>query len=269
MKKKIVMIVTLFCLVGIFYMIYQITLPLDKVLPKQQEAFGVKIYATNDVPDEKIAHAKAILSEYLDNDEDGTADNPKVVKALQDKKAGIIITKDSTEAMKMMLHQVAMKEAGNLQDLYASEIHINGAENGQFDGSLEEILHLITQHGYANVYPNELGEKSGTTVALAMDTARGGHFEKVPEKYPENAWYTYYDSTADYATMITEYIYWSLTSILGAQNYEGRYEMIKDEWQLNTHEKVKVQDPSIYSILTNPEYKFPTQLPDGKYNPHQ
>jgi hypothetical protein len=56
-----------------------------------------------------------------------------------------------------------------------------------------------------------------------------------------------------------------LTSILGAQDFPGRYEQIKDEWRLNTREKVRQGDPAAYELFTNPKYKLPTVLPDGKY----
>jgi len=64
---------------------------------------------------------------------------------------------------------------------------------------------------------------------------------------------------------MTEYIYWALTSILGAQKVPGRLEGIQNEWRLNTKEKVQAGDPAIYDLLTNPEYKFPTVLPDAEY----
>ena len=63
--------------------------------------------------------------------------------------------------------------------------------------------------------------------------------------------------------MTIEYLYWSITSILGAQS--NRLEEIKKEWKLNTPALVKEKDGAIYAILTNPTYKIPKHLPDGKY----
>lgn len=40
---------------------------------------------------------------------------------------------------------------------------------------------------------------------------------------------------------------------------------IQQEWKLNTADKLMQQDSSIYQLLTNPLYKFPTVLPDSNY----
>jgi len=134
-----------------------------------------------------------------------------------------------------------------------------------FDATLEEVLHVITQFGYAEAYPEVFGERAAAALAKAVDKARGGHFKRVPRRYPKGAWFTYDDRTCDYASQITEYIYWGLTSILGAQAYPGRFEDIRNEWRLNTAAKVKEGDPELYRLLTDPKYKFPTVLPDGTY----
>lgn len=57
-----------------------------------------------------------------------------------------------------------------------------------------------------------------------------------------------------------------LTSILGAQNFPGRYEEIKSEWKLNTAEKVKETDSKLYNLLTDSKYSLPTNIPDGNYS---
>jgi len=151
------------------------------------------------------------------------------------------------------------------QGLYDEEIIPNARAQGRFDASLEEILHMVSDVGWAGAYPEVFGRVPGTEISNALDKARGGRFIEVPEHYPEDAWFTYDDKTCDYDCQNSEYIYWVLTSILGAQDFPGRYEQIKDEWRLNTREKVKEGDPDAYALFTDPKYKFPTVLPDGKY----
>ena len=232
-----------------------------KYFCKTTEIFGIKIYATNKVDNEKMLHAASILAEYLDNDEDGQVDNQKVVDKLIEKNVWLLLVKNESDQDDA--ERINLKNS-NYQDLRDEEITlVNGSP--RFDASLEEVLHLITQHGYAEVYPEVFGEKKGSKMADAMDIARGGYFKKVPNEYPTNAWYTYNDESCDYSCQITEYTYWALTSILGSQDFNGRFDEIKDEWKLNTKEKVKNNDIDVYNLLTKSEYKLPTKLPNGKY----
>ena len=232
-----------------------------KYFCKTTEIFGIKIYATDKVDNEKMLHAASILAEYLDNDEDGQVDNQKVVDKLIEKNVWLLLVKNESDQNDA--ERINLKNS-NYQDLRDEEITlVNGSP--RFDASLEEVLHLITQHGYAKVYPEVFGEKKGSKIADAMDIARGGYFKKVPNEYPANAWYTYNDESCDYSCQITEYTYWALTSILGGQDFNGRFDEIKDEWKLNTKEKVKNNDIDVYNLLTKSEYKLPTKLPNGKY----
>ena len=96
-----------------------------------------------------------------------------------------------------------------------------------------------------------------------MDIARGGQFTNIPSSYPAGAWYTYDDDSCDYACQVTEYVFWALTSILGANN--GRLDEIDEEWLLNTNAKVQQTDTQVYQLLTDTRYAFPTVLPDGQY----
>ena len=158
-----------------------------------------------------MLHAASILAEYLDNDEDGQVDNQKVVDKLIEKNVWLLLVKNENDQDDA--ERINLKNS-NYQDLRDEEITlVNGSP--RFDASLEEVLHLITQHGYAEVYPEVFREKKGSKMADAMDIARGGYFKKVPNEYPTNAWYTYNDESCDYSCQITEYTYWALTSILG------------------------------------------------------
>ena len=95
---------------------------------------------------------------------------------------------------------------------------------------------------------NVFGEVQGSEIANAMDIARGGVFTDIPSSYPEGAWYSYDDRTCDYACQVTEYFYWALTSLLGAQDFPGRYEEISHEWKANTPELVQTMDTAVYHI---------------------
>ena len=232
-----------------------------KYFCKTTEVFGVKIYATENVANDKIFHAASVLAQYLDNDEDGVVDNELVLNELVEKKVWLLMVENESE----LDAAIRIPPMGKpFQDLHDEEVTlINGSP--RFDASLEEVLHLITQHGYAEVYPNIFGENKDSEIAKAMDIARGGYFKNVPNSYPSNAWYTYDDKTCDYSCQITEYTYWALTSILGGQNYPGRLDEIKQEWRLNTKEKVKNSDPIVFSLMTDPRFNLPTNIPDGKY----
>lgn len=233
---------------------------------KHVEVFGIHIYATAASPNEKLLHAANVLAQYLDNDEDGVPDNQLVVDALLEKKAVLIMTKDSGRewrAIEADLHYVFPDSV--YHDCFANEAIPNAIETGRFDGLWEEVLHLLTRHGWGNAYPSVFAPVPGTEVALAVDRARGGHFEEIPDRYPEGSWYRYYDESCGYGCQIDEYVYWALTSILGAQNLPGQAERVSDEWALATKEEVRERDPAIYALLTDPQYKFPTVLPDGNY----
>ncbi len=232
------------------------------------DVFGVKIYATGDTPDDKVLHAAGVMAQYLDNDEDGEPDNSLVVTQMVSQKAAMVMFASESSAEDIDIDAFidgSVLDSMALQDLYGSETHPGSLDSENFDASLEEVLHLVTFAGYANAYPDVFGEYSGTSLADAMDIARGGHFESVPSEYPEGAWYHYDDTTCDYACMVTEYIYWALTSHLGAQ--EQRCDDIAIEWELCTPDQLAETDTAIVELLTNPDYKFATLLPDGSYEP--
>ncbi len=229
---------------------------------KQVEVFGVHIYATEKTGNDKILHAANVLAQYLDNDEDGAPDNPLIVENMVRKGSSITMgytNEELSDADRSTL------PPGPKQGLYDVETHPDPPEC-VFDGAIEEVLHPITRHGFAETYPAAFGLQPGSIVSTAVDLARGGYFEEVPEKYPDGAWYTYYDETCRYSCMMNEYLYWTITFLLGAQDIPGHLERIGNEWPLNTPEKLRDGDPTIYALLTDPRYKVPTVLPDGHYS---
>jgi len=236
------------------------------IYPKYINVFGVHIFASKKVRDRKLIYAANIMAKYLDNNEDGTPDNQLVVDKMVKINAAMFMSFSERDWMRD--YDNFMDIYGNKeirgQSLYDKET--NPDEEGRFDASLEEILHLITEKGFGLVYRLELG-KNSSLLAKAMDKSRGGKFKKTPKKYPKEAWYSYDDRGCTYRCMKAEYIYWALTSYLGAQ--KDRCSSIAHEWKACTKEKLIEMDPDVVKLITDPKFNFPSILPDGKYNPNQ
>lgn len=229
-------------------------------LPKKVVVFDIPIYAASGVEDAKLLHAANVMAQYLDNDEDGQVDNPKVVETMKANKAFLFMWKTERDIPSSPPTGYTGQDLGNDETIPAW--HTNG-HTGRFDAALEEVLHIITHAGYSKAYPQVFGEQTGSSIAKAMDIARGGQFTSIPASYPAGAWYTYDDTTCNYSCMVTEYHYWALTSILEAQ--ANRLSEIGQEWKLNTKTKVQSQDAAVYQLLTDTQYNFPAKLPDGTY----
>ena len=237
------------------------------VFSKKVNVFGVLIYATSDVSNQDLLHAANVMAQYLDNNEDSLIDNPLVLNNMVSNNSAMVLfgSEGSSELQFFMDAGDDVFDNYRLQDLYGEEIHPNWNYNSPFDATYEEVLHLITHSGYSEVYSGVFGEQQGSLIANAMDIARGGQFLSIPRNYPADAWYSYDDNTCEYDCQITEYFYWALTSLLGAQDYPGRYDEIGHEWRANTPTLVQTIDTAVYNLLTDSTYSLPSVLPDGSY----
>ena len=243
------------------------------VFTKSVEVFGLRVLATDSVPDIKVLHTANVLAEYLDNDENGSVDQPEVHDKLLGDSTGEIATmvlfaSESEQESYGDSLETIIQVLPRSQNLFADEIFEGGSLGDDRDATLEEVLHLVTHLGWNEAFPEIWGENKGSPVANAMDLARGGYFENIPPQYPEDAWYTYYDETSDYPTQITEYVYWATTTYLGGQNWpERNHSNYSNEWHPYTKEMLLETDPAIVSLMTSDAYHFPiTKLPDGNYS---
>ena len=234
---------------------------------KYVNVFGINVLASSGVQDAKVIHAASMMAEYVDNNEDGEPDDALVVQKMLGQKATLLLMTNESENDKIDFDSIERAGFTALQGLYADETLPQGSGPNGFDATIEEVLHLVSSSGIAKAYPDIFGENPGTALANAMDKARGGRFMSPPSTYPTESWYHYDDYTCDYSCMVTEYFYWALTSILGAQSYPGRAEEIANEWEAPTRNLVQSKDPDVFALLTNPVYKLPSVLPDGVYSP--
>ena len=245
---------------------------LSGIFSKQVDVFGLRVLSTSSVSDAKVLHTANVLAEYLDNDENGTVDQPEVLTKLlggSTSEIATLVLFASENEQESFANDFEMLTSvlSRTQNLFADEIFENGSQGDDRDATLEEVLHLVTDLGWDEAFPEIWGERKGSSLADAMDLARGGYFENVPSQYPDGAWFTYYDNTSDYATQITEYLYWATTTYLGGQDWTGRNHLnYTNEWQPYTRTMLEQTDPAVVSLLISANYNFPSKnLPDGNY----
>lgn len=222
--------------------------------------FGIDLYAVPAVADLKLLHAANVMAQYLDNNEDGTVDNVLVLDHMLANKAFLVLWKQEDDLDFDPPQDRLGQDLGNDETF---PMFVAEGKTGPFDASLEEVLHLVNYAGHSFAYPKVFGLNPGSELANAMDIARGGQFFNIPDPYPTDAWYSYDDETCEYDCQSIEYLYWAITSLLGAQ--ENRLSVIGHEWKLNTQALLELKDPIIYNLLTNPSYRLPSKLPDGSY----
>ena len=171
---------------------------------KRIEVFGVPVIATAEVPEAKLLHVAVTLAEYLDNDEDARADDPRVLAALHEASAFLFMAR----SWRRVPDPPRVLMDGFPQYQGADETFPPGdpPPPEEIDVTLEEVWHLASL-GWALAYPDAFGfdESPASRLTRAMDTARGGHFPELPRAYPEEAWYHYDDRTCDYGCMAAEY----------------------------------------------------------------
>lgn len=259
-------------------------LSFETYFPKRVDVFGIPVHATAGAPDDKVLHGAGVLAQYLDSSGDGEPADPFLVETLLKHDGRLFMAVDRDE-LDEIFDRIEDDHPGTLprtawwvssegitgqdwiwQDLATEETVLAGDPGGEFDGALEEVLHLVSHVGLANAYPEAFAEAPGSRLAMAMDKMRGGQLLGVPDQYPESALYTYDDKTCVYQCQATEYIYWALTSLLGGQAGPGRLEEIGQEWRLNNADKLASGDPDVHALLTDPRYSLAKVLPDGVYS---
>ena len=212
--------------------------------------FGIPVVATQGVSEGTILHVRSVLADYLDNNEDGIADNPRVVFALRESKvvAAVFETFREYEGFD---DRNGYRSARPFELITMMQEETDPAYG--FDASLEEVLHLVTQLGFSLAYPDELGESGDTGLVRALEEAQ------------DSGDFSYEDWTCDSSCQATEYFYWAITSNMGLQ--EQRCDEISQEWALCKPELLRERNPAVFELIDSPEFQIPTVSPDGLYEP--
>ncbi len=152
------------------------------------EVFGVDVCAARGVSPAALDHAAQVLQRNLDFDSSGEPDNVKVVSKLRQQRAAFLVVRRERQIDRFF--DARGNEAFTV--VFEFEMVTRG---GRFDPTLEESLHLVTQFGYALVFPSVFGEFRGSQIAQLHDEAKSKNY------------FSYEDPTCDYGCMITEFTY--------------------------------------------------------------
>ena len=138
--------------------------PTDFLMPKAVIFDAVTICATKNVDQRKINHAAAVTAQWLDNDQDGGVDEPRLIKALIENRPVVLMSPAGFSWRQMNKIEESLKDRIG-QDLAADET----APNEGRDASQEEIHHLIVTAGWTQflpeVFSDELSRQSALTKA--------------------------------------------------------------------------------------------------------
>ena len=207
---------------------------------------------------------------YLENDNDGICDDPKVCDKLKEKDVTLAIY--ASEPNFLDLIRTVLSGISMDIDLFASEIiprscackNLDNCDN-RFDATLEEVLHLITDIGVNDVYPefaNNFQSTLGNYIKeLNGDCGSGNDYINSSSGLCSGS-YAYDDCTCDESCFVVEGTYWALTSLLGAQEFRG--DEINNEWLLYNSFLMESRAPELTQFLRdkNSFHCLPLNLPN-------
>ncbi len=208
------------------------------------------ICGTNGVSTDKLTHAANVAAAWLDNNEDGQVDEPRVLESFKATKPVLLMSGNGFDdsAMDDLMSAIADYRG---QDLSAAETKPGGGER---DASQEEIHHLIINAGWQNLFPAVFSETASdnSTLYQAWKFAN------------DNAHYAYDDPTCDDSCKVTEFVYLATAAYLGSDA-----DLQADEMRLKTRCALAQTIPAVIDIFESRDYVYPTNhWPDGTY-PYQ
>lgn len=202
--------------------------------------------ASRGVPQDKLAHAARVAAEWLDNDEDGAADNPLVNERLKQNKATVVMSAAGFGFHGAKIHAVLEAEGRFGQDLHAVETN----NPTRRDASQEEIHHIIIGGGWARAYPELFDERSTHSAVY-----------RAWQKADARRYYVYEAPDCDEACKVMEFIYKSTAAYLGS-----RADLAETELTLKNQAALRSKLPEIVALYESRQYAYPTlHWPDGSY----
>lgn len=209
---------------------------------------ALTICATEEVSQDKLRHAANVAARWVDNSDDGAADDARMLDALRLRPAFVYMTQKGLNTVGMRRVFSAQDKMGAVgQDLGAFETN---PEDGR-DASQEEIHHILMNAGWAVAYPNLFSDDPALDSVLYrqwLAAEAGGH-------------YAYDDPTCDAACKVTEFVYLATAAYLGSEA-----DLAHDEMRLKTRAALAHSLPAMIRLFESEAHSYPRFVwPDGSY----
>lgn len=208
---------------------------------------ALTICGTLNVPQEKLTHAANVAAEWLDNDGDGIADEPRLIETLKNNNPAVVMT---GSVMNLFQQGQTMVQFGDraLQDLGAAETNPGGNKR---DASQEEIHHIIMNAGWIPLFPTIFSDQASQSSKLYQAW----------QLADTNQLYVYNDPTCNDSCKVTEFVYLATAAYFGDVR-----DLQTDEIRLYTRDELQQSIPVVVEIFESADYSYPTNhWPTGNY----
>ena len=211
---------------------------------------AVTICGTSGVSQDKIDHAAGVAAQWLDNDQDGVVDAPRLLAQLETAEPTILMTENGIGAWSGIRTVIAKRGIAGSQDLGAQET--NPADGGR-DAAPEEIHHVIMNNGWQRLLPDTFSELDADNSVLRQAWAQA----------EAGSLYSYDDPTCDSTCKVTEFVYLATAAYLGSDA-----DLQSDELRIPDQQQLRELAPTVVEIFESTDYVYPLIMwPDGNY-PH-
>ena len=261
MKNKKILLAVFFSLTLVILLVVVLAVPKEwrpqanyiqdcptRVFDKGALVFdSVLICATSQVPVDKVQHAAHVTAQWLDNDQDGIADNKEINTALRENKAVLLMSEKGFPLIfSIRLFTVADSKGFFGQDLYAVETN----NPQRRDASQEETHHLITGAGWAKIHPE-----------IFDDRSENSEIYRAWQYSDENRYYQYDDPTCDNFCKTMEHLYKAIAAYLNSSA-----DLADEEFTIKSSEALRQKHTQMIAIFESEKYAYPNSIwPDGKY----
>ncbi|MFZ4827647.1 MAG: hypothetical protein ACOYLB_09830 [Phototrophicaceae bacterium] len=216
-------------------------------LPQHIEILGVHVFATASIPSETVFGYAATFANLIDSNQDGVADNEGVWLRLVEGRTALLLVSASDPIttlhpiLEVVSEATQSGQAYILQPIFVTDVNLSTPPAEAVFAMLRPMM-----LGYGMEYPQAFGMNDSSSLALALQTAQAnGH---------------YLPPMCSSACVSSRYAQWGWLTLMSEGGVTSNA-----EWTLTDRATLATVDPSLYALLSDPQYGFAQSYPMASY----